>query len=109
MDGSRVYFTDQQLVQPMQDVNNENENYEVAGNKFMHFIRECQVRNTYIYREQLKSNAQSVGDVATYGYLGLVLSPTELRSIPRCTGPKGKSGRWATGNVSPLFVRPRLE
>lgn len=24
----------------------------------MHFVRECQVRNTYIYREQLKSNAQ---------------------------------------------------
>jgi len=24
----------------------------------MHFIRECQVRNSYIYREQLKNNAQ---------------------------------------------------
>jgi DNA replication licensing factor MCM5 len=24
----------------------------------MHFLRECQVRNQYIYREQLKSNAQ---------------------------------------------------
>ena len=27
-------------------------------NKFMHFVRETQVGDTYIYREQLKSNAQ---------------------------------------------------
>jgi len=24
----------------------------------MHFVRETQIRNTYIYRDQLKSNAQ---------------------------------------------------
>ena len=57
MDGSKVYYCDQQLV-PGNPDNNEDTSFEVAGNKFMHFIRECQVRNTYVYREQLKSNCQ---------------------------------------------------
>lgn len=33
------------------------ESFEVSENKFIHFVRECQVRDIYIYREQLKSNA----------------------------------------------------
>jgi DNA replication licensing factor MCM5 len=33
------------------------ESFEVTENKFIHFVRECQVRDIYIYREQLKSNA----------------------------------------------------
>ena len=31
----------------------------------------------YTIQKQLKRNAQSVGDITTFGYLGLVLSPNE--------------------------------
>jgi DNA replication licensing factor MCM5 len=60
MDGSTVYFTDQNLVNQagVEDPQFRDNDFITAGNKFIHFIRECQVRNTYVYREQLKNNAQ---------------------------------------------------
>jgi len=53
-----IYYTDQQLVQNPADQDMGQGDFQIAEHKFMHFVRECQVRNVYIYREQLKSNAQ---------------------------------------------------
>jgi len=57
MDGARVYYTDQNLVPANAEMPGEQE-FDAAENKFMHFVRECQVRDAYVYREQLKANAQ---------------------------------------------------
>ena len=56
MDGNIVYTSNQNLVQG-NDMGNVDDN-NMVENKFIHFVRECQVRNTYIYREQLKNNTQ---------------------------------------------------
>lgn len=58
MEGDRIYYTDQNLVNGGNEGNQDAQRFSDAENKFMHFVRECQVRNTYIYREQLKANAQ---------------------------------------------------
>ena len=50
-EGNQVYYTDQNLVNQI-DANQDGQpNLVEAENKFMHFIRETQVRNTFIYRE----------------------------------------------------------
>jgi DNA replication licensing factor MCM5 len=38
--------------------NQDQQSLAEAENKFMHFIRETQVNNIFVYREQLQSNAQ---------------------------------------------------
>lgn len=57
-DGGNVYYTDQHLISGPQDQFDNDRSFAETENKFMHFVRETQVRNTYIYREQLRSNAQ---------------------------------------------------
>jgi hypothetical protein len=56
-DGAVIYHTDQNLRNGNFDNNFEQNSLLEAENKFLHFIKEIQVRNTFIYREQLKSNA----------------------------------------------------
>lgn len=58
MDGTQIYWSNQNLVNQPDVAAGAAESFEVSENKFIHFVRECQVRDTYIYREQLKSNAQ---------------------------------------------------
>lgn len=58
MNGNQVYYTDQQLVANDRHDDFNISNFAEAENKFMHFVRECQIRNIYIYREQLKANVQ---------------------------------------------------
>jgi hypothetical protein len=42
MEGDRVYYTDQNLVNPGLDPHDaSNNDFVIAENKFMHFIREC--------------------------------------------------------------------
>ena len=53
-----MYYTDQNLVNQIDNNQDGAQSLAEAENKFMHFIRETQVRNTYIYREQMKGNAQ---------------------------------------------------
>lgn len=54
-EGDQVYWTDQNLVNNDQY---QNDNSLVnAELKFMHFLKETQEDNIYIYREQLKNNA----------------------------------------------------
>lgn len=50
-DGGNVYYTDQHLISGNQDQFDTDRSYAETENKFMHFVRETQVRNTYIYRE----------------------------------------------------------
>ena len=53
MDGHRIYFSDQHLVNNNVDnFGHEDEQSLLdAELKFMHFIREWKKNNTYIYRE----------------------------------------------------------
>ena len=59
MDGEQIYVSDQHLVNQADYGNNYQGSCPPlpiraeAENKFMHFIRETQVLNTYIYRDQL--------------------------------------------------------
>jgi len=54
MDGEQIYVSDQHLVNQADYGNNyQGSSLAEAENKFMHFIRETQVLNTYIYRDQL--------------------------------------------------------
>ena len=46
------------LANPDLQGNQAESSLAEAENKFMHFVRETQVNNTFIYREQLRSNAQ---------------------------------------------------
>ena len=57
-EGDRVYYTDQQLINAGADNLDGGTSLADTENKFMHFVRQTQVGDTYIYREQLKSNAQ---------------------------------------------------
>ena len=57
-EGERVYFTDQNLINNEVQHNNDRINQHDSENKFMHFIRETQEDNIYIYREQLRNNTQ---------------------------------------------------
>ena len=57
-EGQQVYYTDQNLVNHIDNGQGDQQSLAESENKFMHFIRETQVRNTYIYREQMKGNAQ---------------------------------------------------
>lgn len=41
-------------------------------NKFMHFIRDTQENNIYIYREQLKNNAQRGNYFLRFDYSKLI-------------------------------------
>ena len=50
-EGDRVYYTDQQLINVGGDNMNEATSFAETENKFMHFVRETQVGNSYIYRE----------------------------------------------------------
>ena len=49
---NQVFYTDQNLIGQanVQPEENNTLNFDEAENKFMHFILETQVRNTYIYR-----------------------------------------------------------
>jgi len=55
MDGEQIYCSDQHLVNQAADMNNVmgSITFSEAENKFMHFVRETQVGNTFIYRDQL--------------------------------------------------------
>lgn len=57
-DGQTVYYTDQNLAERNDLNQNDQQSLAEAENKFMHFVRETKVGNTYIYREQLRANAQ---------------------------------------------------
>lgn len=59
MDGEQIYVSDQHLVNQADYAQNyPGSSLVEAENKFMHFVRECQTANTFIYRNQLQSNAQ---------------------------------------------------
>ena len=54
MDGEQIYVSDQHLVnQADYGQNYQGSSLAEAENKFMHFIRETQIHNTFIYRDQL--------------------------------------------------------
>lgn len=58
MDGAQIYYTDQNLINQQDYDAAPREDLQISENKFIHFIRECQVRNSYIYRDQLRQNSQ---------------------------------------------------
>lgn len=49
-EGDRVYYTDQNLINGEVGIDGAM-SYADTENKFMHFVRETQIGNTYIYRE----------------------------------------------------------
>jgi hypothetical protein len=52
MDGEQIYCSDQHLInQADQGPNDMQFSFAEAENKLMHFVRETQVGNTYIYRD----------------------------------------------------------
>jgi hypothetical protein len=54
MDGEQIYCSDQHLINQADIGHNVNgHSFAEAENKLMHFVRETQVGNTYIYRDQL--------------------------------------------------------
>lgn len=57
-DGEKVFYTDQNLINNDLQGNQDKYSLHDAENKFMHFIRETQENNIFIYREQLKNNVQ---------------------------------------------------
>uniref|UniRef100_A0A7S3CJV1 DNA replication licensing factor MCM5 n=1 Tax=Strombidium rassoulzadegani TaxID=1082188 RepID=A0A7S3CJV1_9SPIT len=58
-EGEQIYCLDQNLI-TNEGLGGVDMDYTLAEteNKFIQFVREAQFRNTYIYREQLKNNAQ---------------------------------------------------
>lgn len=56
-EGEQVYYTDQNLLNTELQPNNEKYSLAEAELKFMHFLKETQENNIFIYREQLKNNA----------------------------------------------------
>jgi len=59
MDGEQIYVSDQHLVNQADYAQNfQGSSLDDAENKFMHFVRETQIQNTFIYRNQLQNNAQ---------------------------------------------------
>lgn len=58
-EGERIFYTDQNLINNEVGPNNNDKlNQHDAENKFMHFIRQTQEDNIFVYREQLRNNAQ---------------------------------------------------
>ena len=60
MQGERIYYSDQNLLNGQDQLNGtgvSNEHLVDVENKFMHFIQETVDNGTYIYREQLKNNS----------------------------------------------------
>ena len=59
MDGGAVYFTDQNLVNHIDMGHNDaGLGLNDAEQRFYHFIKTTTVRNDFIYRDQIKGNAQ---------------------------------------------------
>lgn len=54
-EGEQVYYTDQNLING--DQAGEKNDLVEAELKFMHFLKDTQENNIFIYRDQLKNNA----------------------------------------------------
>lgn len=57
-EGEKIYYTNQNLISADMADDRDAPQPVVIENKFMQFVRETQRNGSYVYREQLKNNAQ---------------------------------------------------